>query len=183
MKRFLSLGIFFMALLLLTSCGPKVEAPNAENPVSSPSDQVETPSSSGQGSNPAPIKAVVSLDYASEELLSQKGTFNEFVDVSSEYELKAAFTANTAVRDFKYVELSFSEAAAQNGEISLHVEKVLYSTNELSPEKPLVVTTQLDGAIPNRGISYLDENGTERYFTVSMSGQDSSLLLTEFTPA
>lgn len=181
MKKVLALSMVVITLLSFAACGTKENGAGNDNTVPPQAEQGNASSATDQPGDAAPAKAVVSLDYATEALLGDKNAYEEFVDSSSEYEVKGVFTANTTVRQFKYVELSYNDTTAADTKISFHVEKVLYSADVLSPEKPLVVTMELEGAIPNRGITYLDENGTERFFTISMSGQDASLLLSEFT--
>jgi hypothetical protein len=190
MKKVWVLSLAVVGLLMFTACSPKssVASQKASNPpqtsqesTAAPTGQVNTSAPETQATTAAPVKAIVSLDYATEELLSKAYAFDEFGDTNSEYQVKAVFTANIVVREFKYVELRYSDTPSDNDAFSFHIDKVLYSADELSPEKPLVVTMLLDGAIPNRGISYMDENGTTRCFTISMSGKDDSLLLTEFS--
>lgn len=190
MKKVWVLSLYIVGLLMFTACSSKssVTSQEASNPpqasqegTEAPTDQVNTSAPETQSTAAAPVKAIVSLDYATEELLSTANAFDEFVDANSEYQVKAVFTANIVVREFKYVELCYSDPASDNSAFRFYIDKVLYSADELSPEKPLVVTMLLDGAIPNRGISYMDESGTTRCFTISMSGQDDSLLLKEFS--
>lgn len=45
---------------------------------------------------------------------------------------------------------------------------------------PLVVGMTFFGSIPHYGISYTDENGSSKQFAIEQSGDDGSILLTEF---
>jgi hypothetical protein len=47
----------------------------------------------------------------------------------------------------------------------------LFSIDELSPEKPFVVQLLIPGSTPAYGISFVDENGDEKYYTINMSGR------------
>jgi hypothetical protein len=42
--------------------------------------------------------------------------------------------------------------------------------------------TIISSGIPNRGISYVDENNTRRYFYISQDGVEASYQLHEFHP-
>ncbi|MPN31087.1 hypothetical protein SDC9_178561 [bioreactor metagenome] len=45
------------------------------------------------------------------------------------------------------------------------------SADELSPEKAFVVKLLIPGLIPAYGISYVDENGMEKYYTIHLDGR------------
>lgn len=196
MNKVISLLILMIMLCMLVACGSKEAASPSEAdaaPLASQSSATDEKKSEGTSENsvtaeqatadtPSPAKATVTLDYASDELLAQKDEYDKYDDTDSEYRVNAVFTTNIAVNGFKYVSLKYDDSSSANGDITFQVEKALYTQNKLTPEKALVITMLLDGAIPNRGISYIDGNGTARYFTISMSGQDDSLMLTEFTP-
>ena len=48
------------------------------------------------------------------------------------------------------------------------------------PERQLLVKFTFFGSIPNNGFSYTDGNGKTRYYSVSQSGKDGSLIFIEF---
>ena len=56
----------------------------------------------------------------------------------------------------------------------------IYSAGDVSAEKPLLVKLTFIGSIPNYGISYEDNSGAVKKFTISQSGFDGSLELTPF---
>ena len=58
--------------------------------------------------------------------------------------------------------------------------KELYTKDVLRPERPLLVKTALFGSIPNNGFSYTDGYGKIRYYAVSESGMDGSVVFSEF---
>lgn len=161
----------WLAVLLLLLAGGCVAA---MEPEADPANQ------SAPGSEPATSVTdgvYVSADYATEELLSRPGTFDEYVaDDDSEYLVKLVFTAHTTVKDFRFLAIQAEEAAEAAG-FHLKVDSVLYSQDELSPDKPLVVGMVFVGTFPTRGISFVDENGTTRYYAVNMSGKDGSIVL------
>ena len=68
---------------------------------------------------------------------------------------------------------------SEEGEMSFSRTEELFTLAELAPEKPLVVGMVFWGSIPNMGISYLDESGTERMYAISLSGNDGEPFLIE----
>lgn len=116
----------------------------------------------------------VSVDYATDELINKYDTVEGFEDEGYQ---KIIFTTNIAVKNFKFIEISYKD---EDMNIKFFENKVLYSLDELLPEKPFVVTWMEQGTIPNRGVTFEDESGTTRYFYLTMSGKDGSILLVEF---
>ena len=55
-----------------------------------------------------------------------------------------------------------------------------FKVPELVPGCPIVVIMTLYGTIPNYGISYTDEHGTTRKFTVGLSGKDGRVEIEEY---
>lgn len=102
----------------------------------------------------------------------------EFVASSSEPQAKILFSTDRAVKDFKVLALAF-ENVDENGKVSFAV-KELYRLDQLVPEHPLAVVMTFFGDLPNSGVSYVGEDGAPRNFAVNVSGEDGSLVLTEF---
>jgi|GEM_PF-3063598 len=90
---------------------------------------------------------------------------------------EVVFSARGEVKDFKVLSLAL-ERVEDDGTIRFS-EQVLH-TRTLTPGRPLLVRTVFYGDIPNNGISYVDENGELRRFTLSISGEDGSLQLTAY---
>ena len=51
---------------------------------------------------------------------------------------------------------------------------------EISPEKPVITTLDFPGSVPHYGLEVTDETGT-RFYAITMSGEDGSLLLSRIT--
>jgi len=102
----------------------------------------------------------------------------EFVASHAEPQAKILFSSDRAVKDFKVLALAF-ENMDENGKITFAV-KELYRLDQLTPDRPLAVVTTFFGSLPNNGLSYVDEDGVTRKFAVNVSGEDGSLVLTEF---
>ena len=149
----------------------RASASSSEPPVSSS----EPPASSSQAQ---PEDVIISIDYATDEALSRYASYQEFIEFA-DYP-KIIITTNSMLSNFFFVELVFSENASG---IAFNVNNLLYSADQVTPEKPFVVTWMEQGAIPNRGIICTDVYDVPKCFTISMSGEDGSLLLTEFEPS
>ena len=121
------------------------------------------------------LEVVISVDFAPDEI---SGEYH-FAEESDEFGIlsRVMFTTNTAAKNFKFIVVGYRE---YGDEIKFFEEDVLYSLDELTPEKPLVVMWLEQGTIPQRGISFTDENNNTRYFYLSQSGNDGSLFLAEF---
>lgn len=104
--------------------------------------------------------------------------YDEFIAETAEPQVKVVFTTDSSVGRFKVLVLAL-DRVDDKGKVTFST-KDLYTLDALTPERPLVVRTTMCGAIPQYGISYIDGNGTTRYFAVEMSGKDGLSLLTEF---
>jgi len=76
---------------------------------------------------------------------------------------RAVFTTNAPVTNFRFLELAMSDS---RDDIVAFDSGVLYSLGELSPERPFVATWLALGGMPHRGVSFVDEAGATRYFSV-----------------
>lgn len=187
MKHLKLSALFLIILLILSMAGCSKSAPGApdstssatNNPSTSTTSAAEDPSTAPE-STAAPEKVVITVDYATDTHLNSYQSFHEYADAELEYAdhaEKIIFMTSAPAKNFKFIEIGFE---ADDTEIRFFEESVLYSLPELLPEKPLVVTWLSQGTIPNRGITFTDETGTARYFCVTQSGKDGSVLLVEF---
>ena len=124
---------------------------------------------------PKPDDPKLSADFASSELMKNKGSYDHFSEADASVDI--AFTANYNAKNFRFIAVAYTEV---NGKFVLKEEKVLYSYGTLSPKKPLVISTTFYGVIPNRGIAFVDINNVERYYALSLSGKDGSVQLIAF---
>ena len=110
-----------------------------------------------------------------EDIAGEYGTvFNASTD---EYAFYAVFRSDVRITDVKVLGLTFLDAD-ENGNITFDRE-VLHTVEEIGPDFNLSVHLTADGSIPAYGISYVDTDGTEKAFSVNMSGEDGSLYLSE----
>ena len=142
------------------SASQKTEASQAPEPTASIKEEV-----------------LISVDFATDEVLSQYDSYHEFVDPEEEGPQKIIFTSNTAVEDFRFIEIGHE---AEDTTLVLVENRALHQVGDLSPATPFVVNWTEWGSLPHRGISFRVESGRTRYFYLTASGEDGSLLLPEF---
>ncbi|MBQ4535158.1 MAG: hypothetical protein IJA18_08150, partial [Ruminococcus sp.] len=82
------------------------------------------------------------------------------------------------LQDFKLLSL-FMEDVSDDGKVSYSVSDI-YSYGTLTFDAPLLVELTFYGDTPSYGVSYTDETGETKRFSISMSGYDGSLELLEF---
>ena len=68
-----------------------------------------------------------------------------------------------------------------DGTASYTLGETLYAAASLTPEEELVAETACMGMLPDRCLCYRDTDGTERFFSLAISGKDGSLLMTDIT--
>lgn len=126
---------------------------------------------------PAAAAPEVRAEWA-EDALAGVTEYDECTAFEGEPQAKVLLSAERAVRDLKVLRLTFTEIS-EEGKVSFDVEE-RYGQKELLPGRPLLVRMMFFGTIPNNGISYVDGEGVTRRFVLDQSGEDGSLLLTEF---
>ena len=100
------------------------------------------------------------------------------VEWGREAEEMLVFTARKNVKDFQVIALSYRDMD-DYGYMTLEAE-VIHMQEELTAEETAMVEAIFYGSLPEYAISYTDENGDTRFFTVSLSGKDGSLQMSEF---
>ena len=109
-----------------------------------------------------------------EKNVNQLGPHDEFVTSQpGETRTGVVYFAKCPVKDFKILSLKLEKYE----EKPVFLAQTLYTKEVLNPERPLLVKLCLYGSVPNNGISYTDCEGKTRYYAVSASGKDGSLLL------
>lgn len=88
------------------------------------------------------------------------------------------FVADSTVTDFQISSL-FLESVDDYGNMDFSVTP-LYTQDTLTPDLALVVDLTFYGDLPSYGISYVDANRQLWRFYIVISGEDGSILLTEY---
>ena len=127
--------------------------------------------------SPAPV--TLAVVPATDELLGAYAAYNEYADATDEYSQRLLITADAALRELRFLELTWSE---EQQDIVPVEGAALYSADELTPDRPLLLQTSLPSTMPTRGFSFVDGKGVTRYFYLSESGEDGSFFLAEFWP-
>lgn len=163
-KGFCVLVVVLAIMLALGGCKAAV-APESGGtlPPASASPEAPTP--------PAPSVYVEStlenfhIALASDELLNKYDAFHEYIHEDG---ARVIIWTDTEVKNFAFISVDYDIADDQ---ISFFAGDVLFSVDELSPEKPFVVETMAPEVLPLYGISFLDENNVQRYFSINFSGR------------
>ena len=108
-----------------------------------------------------------------------EGAYDEYVADAEKQQIRLVLTTDAPVTNFKVLGLEIKEV--DNTGKPFFSEAVLYTQEKLTPKRPLVLTLSFLGDIPNYGISYTDENGAIKRYAIGQSGEDGSLLLTEYS--
>lgn len=93
-------------------------------------------------------------------------------------EERMVFLPRKNVTDFQVLSLSFADMD-EYGYLTFEAE-VIHMQEELTPENPAMVEMLFVGDMPEYAISYTDEDGITRFFTVELSGRDGSIVMQEF---
>ena len=119
----------------------------------------------------------VRVRWADENALSAFPAYDEYAAYSGEYEADILFVTERTLRNFKVLSISLEDVSDDGTAVFAVTE--LFEENPLTAERPLMVRTSFPGDMPTNGVSYTDGSGETRYFSVSESGFDGSLVLNE----
>ena len=120
-------------------------------------------------------QAYVTAEFAPDELPDNSTLY--VIGDEEDPDLRVMFTTDQTVTGFEVLVLGMSDID-QNGNI-IWDKQIEYMIPEFTPEEPLVVYAPNPGDLPSLGISYTDIDGTERFFVLSISGYDGSLVMSE----
>ncbi len=98
------------------------------------------------------------------------------VDISKESSF-LMLTPKVPVTDFRVVRLEYVESS--DSEAIFRIVGEEFALDTLTPEKPLTIRVEMPETIPNVGITYMDRNGQQKLYALSMSGLDGDPLLIE----
>ncbi len=133
----------------------------------------------GDGWKEVLMEQPVRAEWAS-TMLQYIDDYDTFTVSETEPVVDVMFIASEGVRDFKVLSLMLTDWRDDGTPVFDETE--LYYQEWLG-EKPLLVQMTFYGDIPNNGISFTDQNGVFHSYTVSVSGRDGELELTEYDGA
>jgi hypothetical protein len=105
------------------------------------------------------------ITEATDEQIADTENYTHFYDTEA-YEKYGMYNAYILVQVPAPIESFCLEALTEKG--AGYSREVLYETN-LVPGQPVIIHTYINDVIPNRGYSYLTENGVRKYGELSSS--------------
>ncbi len=103
-------------------------------------------------------------EFATAELLESTDSYISYEDKKEEYS-KIAYRLSGKVTNFRFLSIEPVDTDKEDGKYK--IAKVLHTIEEFDSEKAFVAETAFADVYPMRGISFVDEHGVTRYFTVS----------------
>lgn len=116
----------------------------------------------------------VVAEQVTEEAVNNSDNHDEYRDSEETKPLPVAFFALTDVKAFSIFKIDLDKDGRYI------VGENLYSQDILSRDRPLVFWTGLHSTVPKRGVMFVDTLGVTRYYAISQSGEDGSVILSEF---
>lgn len=162
MKRIPALLMAVSLLLCLAACGKP-----ADNVPEQPPQQAET-------SDPPALEGEALSVLPAEDAGLTEGGYDAYREEDPMAEI--VLLPTRSVTDFHYFTVGFRE---DGGQILLAREEDLYTVDTLSPDRPLLLAIPFVETIPNRGVSYVDADGTLRQYAIVESGKDGTIFLME----
>ncbi len=87
------------------------------------------------------------------------------------------FFTRRNLKDFRILALTYVDEGT--GGVPVFEAKEVFKTARFYPEHPISAKLSFIGSIPNNGIAYTEVDGTEKYYSLSQSGEDGSYVLEE----
>lgn len=178
-------------LALLTGCVKTTAAPGGSSSAGASGSAPGSASAGASGSAPGsasgpittlpdpdakPIPAQLTAEW-SEDAVSE--TWDTAPANPGDGAAAVTFTADSTVRKFEI--LSLTTDIAQDGTASYTLGDPLYAVSELPQGAPITASLVFMGILPDLAVRYQDTDGTERCCTLTVSGEDGALLLTDIT--
>ena len=119
-----------------------------------------------------PALAPIYADYAQESF----NAYHAYWCDETDYITSIGFTPTETLTDVRFGLLDWFETE------SWQMVEVLYTMDELDPDRAFLAQVVFWGDMTTYGISFTDADGAERHYAVSISGKDGSLVCTEYLP-
>ncbi|MCR5637246.1 MAG: hypothetical protein K6F97_00130, partial [Lachnospiraceae bacterium] len=121
-------------------------------------------------------ECAITISTPSQELLDSNEGFVYFEDDDSEYASYVMFSCSEELSFFSYDALELFGTDLEDG---LSYIECLYTAEPFTPDQPLIVRVEFFDT-PHNGFSYTDKNGRLRHFILTMSGEDGSIIASEY---
>ena len=117
-----------------------------------------------------PSLAPIYADYAEESFNPYYAYWSEDAD----YITSIGFTAGETLKDVRFGLLDWFEREAYT------MAQELFTIDVMTPDQPFLAQVCFYGDMTTYGISFTDAKGDARFFAISISGMDGSLLCREY---
>lgn len=139
-------------------------APASPEPVATESAKPALPTSYAEAET---TLGKIHIGAATEENIGQYSSVLKYVQ--DEDGASIIIRTDEPLKDFAFITVNFKEVG---NALIYSVGKILFSAQELTPEKPFVVKMLFIGDVaPSYGISYTDNNGAKKYYTLNLDGR------------
>jgi len=161
-------SVFFIILVIMLALGGCKDSaqPDNSNTLPQTSAPSETPPSPASFEYAETTLENFHVALATNELLNKYDSFHEYIN--DEDGARLIIWTDTAVKDFAFITVDHDDTGDK---LSFLAGDTLFSIDELSPEKPFVVKLLIPGSMPAYGISFVDENGVDKLFSINLSGR------------
>ena len=171
-KRVFTLAITLILVIGFEGCREKGTPENSstleQSSVSSSdlSSAAPSPAASKTSSDVQDEAGTIHIDLATDELLKKYSSVYEYIN--DEDGANVIIWTDTTVKDFAFITVNYKES---DNSLSYSAGEILFSVDELTPDKPFVVKLLIPGLIPAYGITYVDESGVTRYYSINLDGR------------
>ncbi len=117
--------------------------------------------------------------YASADFLENTENYISYEDKKEEY-TKITYKTLSKVTNFRFLSIEPVDTDKEDGKYK--IAKVLHTIEEFDSEKAFVAETAFADVYPMRGISFVDEHGVTRYFSVSDDAVGTDEIFIEEVP-
>lgn len=169
MKKVLSALLTAILMLQLVSCSlfrdNETEPHESEN----------QPQESESVTEPVtPMQSFVSVSYYDENLAT--GEYDEVTVDEGVHQVKVVFSCAGVVRDFCMLRVT-SSTLNPSDKVNYSATELLYHTESLDADHPVLAGVVFIGTLSHIGITYTDELGNKKYFTLNTSGDTGDPIL------
>ena len=119
-----------------------------------------------------PALAPIHADYAAEDF----NAYHAYWSDETDYITAIGFTPAEKLTNVEFGLLDWFETE------SWQMAEVLYTMDELDPDRCFLAQVVFWGDMTTYGISFTDADGAVRHYAVSISGRDGSLVCSEYLP-
>ncbi len=110
------------------------------------------------------------------------GAYELSVTVKDGTPSKVLIKTRKPLKHFKLVAIEYvPNTNPEDSTLRFKKTGILHALPVLDPDKPLYAVIPIFGSIPNIGLSYTEEDGTNPIFALSISGEDGSWILHHVT--